>query len=206
MTNNIKEVETRAVFDNKDSAVKWLIQSGFTETQEFLQHDIIFDKNNWELFKSGQKVRIRIEKGTAELTFKGVFKGDDSVWRRKEINVSFPVSEVETYVDLLKGLGYNMLFQLKKQRTVFMDSIQWVEAVIDEYPLIGFLVELEGPEENITKIAETTFPDKAFKNYRLKELYQQHVEKAWRPLDDLLIDFQKSPIWYDLWNIQLILR
>lgn len=206
MSSSSNEIETRALFQDLSQAIKGLNNAGFSKTDSYLQHDIIIDKPDGSLFKSGQKIRIRVEKGKAELTFKGKFEGDDTVGRRKEINISFPVEETDNYIDLLNGLGYNILFQLKKERVLFSNNDKSTFAVIDDYPVIGFLLELEGPENEIMQLANQFFPDKTFKNYRLKELYQSHVEETGITLNELLTSFQNGPNGYDLGEIHLILE
>ena len=197
------EVEIRALVPEPKRAATALQRGGFALIDVFDQHDIIHDRPDGSLFRSGQKIRLRIEGDHAEFTYKGAFQGDATASRRAEINVVVNPSDVPALSEMLEALGYPMLFQVKKVRTVFRSGS--VAATLDEWPIIGSMLELEGPEDEIKGVAQATFPEIEFGNSRLKTLFERVCAERGRTLDELQTDYEARS-GFSLGNIRLLLN
>lgn len=195
------EVEIRAVVNNKENLIQALERRGFTNEKTTIQHDIMLDKPDASLFILGKKIRIRIEDGDATLTYKGDINIDKDISKRMEINIRINKEYVEEYVTFLTELGYPVCFQIRKERKVMKKDD--VEVTFDEWPIIGCMMEIEGPEEKIKALAGEVAPDIRFSNYRLKELFRDKMKETGKSLDELKADYYKET-QFDLGHIELI--
>jgi hypothetical protein len=67
------------------------------------------------------------------------------------------------------------------------------------------MLELEGPEQEIRTIGETLFPDKVFKNYRLKELFEAQCELRGVSLQRLQQEYEDET-GFKLGNISFLMQ
>ena len=65
------EVEIRTCMESTEECINKIEQSGFKKEKVINQHDIMIDTPDAQLFREGNKIRIRIEDDKAELTYKG---------------------------------------------------------------------------------------------------------------------------------------
>lgn len=195
------EIEVRALIKNVVPAQDRLRELGFEEAPAFEQHDIIIDKPDASLFLSGQKIRIRIEKEEAELTYKGLFQGDGSASRRVETNVSISEKQIPSIIRFLEAIGYSVCFQVKKTRKIFHKRD--MEVTFDEWPIIGNLVEIEGDEKAVKKCASKIAPEVEFRNYRLRELFQMEEENTGKTVKELKEEYLLET-GFDLGKIELL--
>ncbi|MBI4855327.1 MAG: class IV adenylate cyclase [Acetobacterium woodii] len=195
------EVEIRAIVNNKDDIMENLKKNGFVNTKIITQHDIILDKPDGSLFNSGKKIRIRTEGDSATLTYKGNLNTFKDISKRTELNISINSDDVESYITFLTELGFPVCFQIRKERIVWSDGK--VEVIFDEWPIIGCMMEIEGPEELISKIAHEVASEVKFSNYRLKELFQNKMNETGKSLDELKADYFKENK-FELGHIELI--
>ena len=184
------EIEIRALIEDTLPLKRSLRNQGFDEEAPFDQLDIMLDRPDAGLFRSGQKLRIRSELGKAELTYKGHFQGDASASRRVELNISIPHDEIEIYVELFSALGLPMCFQIPKTRTKFHKDSTAV--VFDEWPIIDTLVEIEGEESQAKALAASIAPGVRFANYRLKEFFRQVEERTGESLETLKERYERQ--------------
>jgi len=182
------EVEIRALVPNATAAEDALRDAGFACTAAFEQLDMMYDRPDGALFRSGQKIRIRVEGNHAELTYKGAFQGDASASRRTEVNVLIQPKDTGSLSELLEALGYPLLFQVRKARNVFRAGA--VTATLDDWPIIGPMLELEGDEADIKEVAEATFPGIEFANYRLKTLFEKVCAERGLSLAELQKEYE----------------
>lgn len=190
-SNQNKEIETRIVVpDNKIKETQNILESlGFKLIEKFIQKDIILDKPDASLFKSGQKIRIREEKGVAELTYKGLFEGSQDFARRSEINIPLNPDNIENMKIIFASLGYPLLFQIIKERTVYKKD--GIKATYDNWPIIGTMLEIEGGESEVKKVTDVFSSDFEFKNYRLKDLLSNRVSESGKSFADLKSYYEK---------------
>jgi len=180
---SIIEVEIRALIPNPGCVEAALREKGFSEEPEFEQLDIMFDKPDASLFRSGQKIRIRTEKGCSELTYKGRFAGDSAASRRTEVNLPIPPDKVGELGAFLEAIGYPECFRIPKRRKVFRQDT--LNVTLDWWPIIGCLMEIEGDEKDAHALASEVAPHVEFRNYRLKELFRMLEKRTGKSLGDL---------------------
>lgn len=182
------EIEIRTQIDDSEKAIAKLLKNGFKEKDKSEQIDMMFDFPDGQLFKSGQKIRIRVENNRAVLTYKGGFKGDDSASRRIELDIPLEASSVKDAENFLTSIGYPLLFQVRKERRLLTRG--GVKATFDDWPIIGSLLELEGEEKEIKEIADGLFPENKFGNIRLKELFTIKCEETGKSLSELKEEYE----------------
>ena len=184
----MREVEVRAVIENPEKIEKELRKRKFKEIPKVEQLDIIFDTPNASLFRSGRKIRIRTEGDFAEITYKGAFIGDSSASRRTELNIPIKKEQIPMFSEFLSALGYPFCFQIPKSRKKFVGN--GITVTLDNWPIIGCMIEIEGEEKKVKTLASEIAPDVEFKNYRLKELFQLKIKKTGKSFDELKKEFE----------------
>ena len=197
------ETEIRALVPSVKEAIERLEASGFRVRDSVVQQDVMYDYPDGTLFKDGQKIRVRIEGKRATLTYKGKFQRSDGISQRDEIDIPIDTNDTHSLGRLLEALGYPMLFQVRKNRTTLINRS--VQATIDEWPIIGPMLEFEGLEGDILKCAASIFPELEFGNPRLKDLFESECKKLGKTLSQLKSEYQKDT-GFDLGNIEFLLR
>jgi predicted adenylyl cyclase CyaB len=190
----MKEIETRTLVEF-ESAEKQLLALGFKFEGETFQTDRILDRPTGELFKSGRKIRIRTENGQSELTFKGDFETSGTVAnnftsRRIETNIPLPADDVEDVISFFTMLGYPPLFTLYKTRRKYTNGS--VQAVLDDWPIAGWVLELEGEEDKIAVFASKIKAELPFKSYRLKEVLEMISGQTGKSIAELQEEYEKA--------------
>ncbi len=198
-----KEIETRAVVSDKDDIIQALIGLGFAEAYSRPQTDITIDHPDGSLFRSGRKIRIRVEGNHAELTYKGASQGDRSFSRRNELNLNIPLNQVDDFRNLFEAIGFPPLLTITKHRTCLVRS--GIKVTFDEWPIIGCVMEIEGPEQPVSRLIAEVVPNLEFKHYRLKELFEMAAEKAGASVQELQKKYERENN-VSLGQIDLLLR
>ena len=197
------EVEIRSIITNKEEIISRLIENNFKQDEPFEQHDIILDTPKADFFNNKQKIRLRIEKGKAEITYKGKTDFGQNVSKRKEINIPVQTSSVDDIVDFFTSIGYPICFQIKKTREIFCKD--GITVSLDQWPIIGCMMEIEGEENKITQLAKKVVPEYDFKNYRLRDLFEFEQKRKNMSLTELKEEHYKNTE-FDIGNIELILK
>lgn len=197
------EVEIRALVSNKDELIEKLKAKGFSSIKKTIQHDIMLDRPDASLFLSGRKIRIRLEGDSATLTYKGDLTANKNVSKRTELNFGIEKDNVDGVIQMFTEIGYPICFQIKKERISLKNDD--VEATFDEWPIIGCMVEIEGEESKIKKLAEEITPGIKFSNYRLKEMFENKVKETGKTFEELKQEYI-SRTGFDLGHIELILN
>lgn len=197
------EVEVRAIINNQEELIDILEKKGFIFLKDTIQHDIMLDKEDASLFISGKKIRIRIEEDKATLTYKGDINKDKNVSKRTELDIPINQKDVDKYIMFLTELGYPVCFQIKKKRKILKKDD--ITVTFDEWPIIGCMMEIEGPENKIKAIAKEVAPDINFGNYRLKELFERKMQETGKSLEELKENYFKET-QFDLGHIELIIK
>lgn len=173
--HSVLETEIRARATSDEGALgKRLLEFGYECMGTVTQIDYIFDLPGAPRFIGGEKLRLRHEAGKAEITFKSDLTGSLEVSRRQEATVQLAGEQLSECVDLMRFLGYQLIFTMPKRRTTYLRGS--VQVTLDALPIIGLLVEVEGPEGEIDAAASEFEPDVEFRNYRLKELTDQALK------------------------------
>lgn len=197
------EVEIRTCVEKKEECVNKIKENGFKKEKTIMQHDIMLDTPDAELFRDGNKIRIRVEDEKAELTYKGNINNYKEVSKREEINVKINKEEVDNYVKIFSSIGYPLCFQIKKEREIYIKDN--ITITIDKWPIIGYLIEIEGEESKIKEVAKQIAPDKEFGNLRLKDLFKAKMDKENKTIEELKQEYYEKTK-FDLGKIELILK
>jgi adenylate cyclase class 2 len=141
--NSLQEVESR------------LRQLGAEFLAEQVQTDYHFDDANGTLAKTDRCLRLRRQRsGENEqffLTFKGP-KEKSNFKKRQEIEIE--IKDADSMQKLLTALGYEAALSVEKKRQLW--KFGGCEVALDELPLLGNFVEIEGPgDEEITNTQES---------------------------------------------------
>jgi adenylate cyclase class 2 len=111
-----------------------------------VQRDYYFDDPQGTLTKTDRCLRLRRELvGSSEklfLTYKGA-KIRDSFKKRQEVELE--VKDADLAEKLLSALGYEKILAFEKKRRSW--RLGECEVALDELPLLGGFVEIEGPDD-----------------------------------------------------------
>lgn len=140
------EIEAKISVESFDSVISRLEESGATFKGKVLQRDSFFADKEKKLIATDRGLRLRRQIGDGVekiiLTYKGKRqkKGFKS---RREIEVE--VNSFESMEDMFLALGLEKSIAFEKRRDYwFFDEC---EICLDELPMLGKFVEVEGPCE-----------------------------------------------------------
>jgi adenylate cyclase class 2 len=141
------EIEAKLKVSSFDDVKQRLAECGATMVSQTIQRDYYFDTADHELTQADQCIRLRCESSEGSerllLTYKGARQVDDFK-KRQEINL--PVEDAEAVEHLLNALGYFRTLAFNKRRCTW--RLEGCEVALDELPLIGAFVEIEGPKSD----------------------------------------------------------
>ena len=141
------EIEAKLKVDSLEEVEHRLGDRGASVVSKTTQTDFYFDSASGALTRSDRALRLRIEReeGTeqCQVTYKGARQADDFK-KRPEINLN--VGSAEAAVSLLDALGYRRSLAFNKRRHLW--RLGPCEVALDELPLIGVFVEIEGPNSD----------------------------------------------------------
>jgi len=139
------EIEAKLKVDSLHEVEGRLAESGASFVREVVQTDWYFDTAGRELTRADKCLRLRVEKtGSRErlvLAYKGPKEKDDFKKRQED---ELEVNDAAAAESLLGGLGYRKALAFDKRRRLW--SLQGCEVALDELPLLGVFVEIEGPD------------------------------------------------------------
>jgi len=139
------EIEAKLKVESHNEIVKKLIRLGAEFLAEQLQTDYYFDDTNSQLTKTDRCLRLRRQlisgQETIFLTYKGP-KEKDEFKKRQEIEIQ--VSSADSAEKLLSALAYERALVFEKKRRIW--RIGECEVALDDLPLLGSFVEIEGPD------------------------------------------------------------
>jgi adenylate cyclase class 2 len=140
-----EEIEAKLKVDSLEEVEGRLRACAAAFGRETVQTDIYFDTPESKLTRSDECLRLRCDAaGPRErliLTYKGP-KQQDDYKKRTEIEVE--VKEAEATEMLLAALGYRKALAFDKRRRLW--RLHDCEVALDELPLLGSFVEIEGPD------------------------------------------------------------
>lgn len=165
------EIEAKLKVDSLQRTVEKLDGLGAEFLEEQLQIDNYFDDAEATFKKSDRCLRLRrLLVGKNErffLTYKGA-REKNEFKKRQEIEIE--VGDGNSAEKLLSVLGYEKALVFEKKRRVY--RLDQCEVALDELPLLGTFVEIEGPNDR--KIAEVQ------KNLGLSDL--PHIPESYAAL------------------------
>jgi adenylate cyclase class 2 len=141
------EIEAKLKVDSLEVVERRLAERGATLATETVQTDAYFDTADRALTQGDRCLRLRSERGGEAprhiVTYKGARETDDFK-KRREINLE--VSDPKGAEQLFLALGYEKALVFDKRRHTW--HVDGCEVALDELPLIGAFVEIEGPDAN----------------------------------------------------------
>ncbi len=165
------EIEAKLKVDSLDQVERKLAELGAKFVAEQLQSDSLLDDASSTLLSADRCLRLRRQVvGGSErniLTYKGG-KEQSRLKRRREIETE--VKDADSMRRLLAELGYEEKLVVEKKRRLW--RLDRCEVALDELPLLGCFVEIEGPgEKEIADVQE-----------RLGLSDQPHIAKSYAHL------------------------
>jgi len=146
------EIEAKLKVESHKEITEKLVELGAEFLAEQSQTDYYFDDVNTTLTRGDKCLRLRRQiVGRSEkffLTYKGA-KEKNEFKKRQEIEIE--VGDGDSAEKLLSALGYEKVLVFEKKRRIW--RLGDCEVSLDELPLLGGFVEIEGPDgENITDV------------------------------------------------------
>jgi adenylate cyclase class 2 len=149
-----EEIEAKLKVDSLAAVECRLRECAATFLREMVQTDIYFDTADRKLTRSDECLRLRSEKvGPQErliLAYKGPKQRDDF---KKRTEIEVEVHSAGATEPLLASLGYRKALAFNKRRRLW--RLHGCEVALDELPLLGAFVEIEGPDSGaIARVQE----------------------------------------------------
>ncbi len=149
-----EEIEAKLKVDSLAAIEARLRERAATFLRETVQTDVYFDTADRRLTRSDECLRLRCERVDRRerliLAYKGP-KQQTDYKKRAEIEVQ--VCDAGAMESLLAALGYGKALAFNKRRRLW--RLHDCEVALDELPLIGAFVEIEGPASNtIARVQE----------------------------------------------------
>lgn len=142
------EIELKLKVESLEPVAEKLKQLGAKFEGDFLQIDSYYDDNKDSLVKSDRCLRIRKHINhigqAIELTYKGARENHRFKSRRE---IGLKVDKAEELAELFEQLGYTLRLTLEKKRGLW--DYRSCKVALDELPLLGKFVEIEGPDDTI---------------------------------------------------------
>jgi len=139
------EIEAKLKVDSLQMVAEKLAQLGAEFLQEQVQRDYYFDDAKAGLTKTDRCLRLRQQFTDDQekllLTYKGA-KEKDNFKKRQELEIE--VKDLDSTGKLLSALGYGQTLVVEKKRRIW--QLGSCRVCLDELPLLGSFVEIEGPE------------------------------------------------------------
>lgn len=112
-----------------------------------LEKSIIYEDSRGGLQKQDKLLRLK-DHNQLMLKIPTILSGEGKFKTRKQIKIEISKGDVR---ELLLELGYKELFRYEKWREVW--ELDGMRICLDEVPFLGNVVEIEGDEDSIEKMA-----------------------------------------------------
>lgn len=147
------EIELKLKVDNLQPTAEKLKQLGADFEGDFIQTDAYYDDSEDSLINSDRCLRIRKHKNhlgeVIELTYKGARENHRFKTRRE---IGLKVEKAEELAHLFGELGYKERLIFEKKRSLW--KFAGCKVALDELPLLGKFVEIEGPDDKLIENAQ----------------------------------------------------
>jgi adenylate cyclase class 2 len=142
------EIEAKLKVEDLSVIRDRLTAAGAARVGSVLETNVFFDTEDRSLLSADQGLRLRqtIDAASGQKEFIVTFKGPrlpGMLKRRREIEVG--VDAFEATIDLLEALGFRRVLTFEKRRESW--TLDACKIELDELPLLGTFVEIEGPSE-----------------------------------------------------------
>lgn len=147
------EIELKLKVDSLEPTAQKLAQLGAEFDGDFIQTDAYYDDSEDSLVNSDRCLRIRKHKNhlgeAIELTYKGAREKHRFKTRRE---IGLKVEKAEELAHLFEELGYREKLAFEKKRSLW--DFGGCKVALDELPLLGKFVEIEGPNDSLIEQAQ----------------------------------------------------
>ncbi len=169
------EIELKLKVDSLQPIAEKLRQLGAEFEGDFIQTDAYYDDSEDSLVNSDRCLRIRKHKNhlgeAIELTYKGARENHRFKSRRE---IGLKVEKAEELAQLFVELGYKERLAFEKKRSLWEFSD--CKVALDELPLLGKFVEIEGPSDDAIELAQKELGLGSLKH--IPESYAHLMEEA----------------------------
>lgn len=165
------EIEAKLAVESFDAVLEKLAAFGAGARGELIQRDRYFDSPRGEMAKSDMALRLREQTQTGNKRNILSYKGPRQAGRFKQREeFQFGVDNADAATAFLTAMGYSMSLVIEKRRQVWqMDDC---EVALDELPVLGKFVEIEGPVEEAVAVVQM----------KLGLLGYEHIRKGYAAL------------------------
>lgn len=184
------EKRTRLRHEDVERVSQLLTILEFQYLGSSIQTDVTFDRPDGSLFNDGYKIRIRRENGKMELTYKDSMRQRRDVSIRTETNIRISIDQFDACSVLLEALGYPELFRVVKERRAWQRD--QVKVTIDDWPIVGLVLEIEGPEPELQLLSAALGPAYDLKNYRLSDFFTAIQKETGKSLVELQEEYESQ--------------
>ena len=145
------EIEAKLKIDSPDKIAEKLGELGAEFLEEQLQTDLYFDDADKTLTKADCGLRLRRQRvGQSEKIFVTYKAARQKSEFKKRHEIELEITDADSMEELLSALAYEKILVFEKRRRVW--QLGGCELALDELPLLGDFVEIEGPNDK--KIAD----------------------------------------------------
>jgi predicted adenylyl cyclase CyaB len=147
------EIELKLKVESLEPIAERLKQLGAKFEGDFIQIDSYYDDSEDSLVNSDRCLRIRTHRNggseVVELTYKGARENHRFKTRRE---IGLKVEKAEELAQLFGELGYKERLTFEKKRGLW--DFGGCKVALDELPLLGKFVEIEGPNDVLIENAQ----------------------------------------------------
>lgn len=142
------EIEAKMKVESFDALRDRLKGLDARRIDKVLETNTFFDTPEGSLAREGKGLRVRhsrdLKSGKSRyvVTFKGPQQAGE-LKNREEIE--FEASDGQTAAELLGAIGFQTILSFQKRRETW--ELEDCEVVLDELPILGSFVEIEGPDD-----------------------------------------------------------
>ena len=149
--NSMQEIEAKFRVEDHAPVAALLNEYGAELVESTCQRDTFFDRPGGEFRNGGCSLRLRVcdPPGRGIITWKGPIEENIDVKIRKEIEIS--ADPPDSAFVLMESLGFERFFVIEKRRSSYRFGECRIE--LDELPLLGLFVEIEGPSRQAVEEA-----------------------------------------------------
>ena len=182
MISMCTEIEAKLKVDSIDEAGRKLVELGAEFLEEQIQTDYYFDDIKKTLTEGDRCLRLRRELVNNSEKFFLAYKGVREKGQfKKRQQIEMEVNDPDPTEKLLKALGYSRVLVVEKKRQLW--RLRECLVALDQLPLLGNFVEIEGPDEEKIAAAQK---DLGLANLpHIVESYASLVSEKLRSLRDV---------------------
>jgi adenylate cyclase, class 2 len=149
------EIEAKLKVDSLETIEQRLAECGASFLRETIQADCYYDTADRELTRTDKALRLRADSKGGRERFILAYKGPkEQADYKKRAELETEVSDAEAMELLLGELGYAKALAFNKKRRLW--QLQGCEVALDELPLLGTFVEIEGPDSDAIARVQAT--------------------------------------------------